>query len=162
MRFKGRTWKFGKDIDTDLIIPSRYLQSSDPKELGRHCLEIIRPNFPNSVKRGDFIVALKNFGCGSSREHAVLAIKGLGISAVIAKSFARIFYRNCINLGLPPLECPEAVDEIVEGDLLEVDLEEGRIYNETRGESFKTIPFPPFIQEIIGCGGLLNYYAKRI
>ncbi|MDR1615697.1 MAG: 3-isopropylmalate dehydratase small subunit [Syntrophomonadaceae bacterium] len=161
MSIKGRVHKFGSDVDTDAIIPARYLNTIDPKELAAHCMEDADPQFPAKVKAGDIIVADKNFGCGSSREHAPIAIKGAGVSCVIAKSFARIFYRNAINIGLPILESDEAVDSIAAGDELEVDLASGRIYNLRSGEEFKAEPFPAFMQEIINNGGLINYLIDK-
>lgn len=156
MHFKGTVHRYGRDIDTDVIIPARYLTTSEPSELARHCLEDLDVEFVNKVKPGDIIVAEENFGCGSSREHAPIAIKAAGVDAVIAKSFARIFYRNSINTGLAILECPEAVDAIKNGDVVSVDTESGTITDETTGESFTAQPFPPFIADIIEQGGLLN------
>lgn len=156
MQFKGTVHRYGRDIDTDVIIPARYLTTSEPSELAMHCLEDLDVEFVNNVKSGDIIVAEENFGCGSSREHAPIAIKAAGVDAVIAKSFARIFYRNSINTGLAILECPEAVDAIKNGDVVSVDTETGTITDETTGESFTAQPFPPFIADIIEQGGLLN------
>lgn len=156
MQFKGTVHRYGRDIDTDVIIPARYLTTSEPTELAKHCLEDLDVEFVNNVKSGDIIVAEENFGCGSSREHAPIAIKAAGVDAVIAKSFARIFYRNSINTGLAILECPEAVDAIKNGDVVSVDTETGTITDETTGESFTAQPFPPFIADIIEQGGLLN------
>ncbi|MEE0198827.1 MAG: 3-isopropylmalate dehydratase small subunit [Eggerthellaceae bacterium] len=156
MQFKGTVHRYGRDIDTDVIIPARYLTTSEPSELAKHCLEDLDVEFVNNVKSGDMIVAEENFGCGSSREHAPIAIKAAGVDAVIAKSFARIFYRNSINTGLAILECPEAVDAIKNGDVVSVDTETGTITDETTGESFTAQPFPPFIADIIEQGGLLN------
>lgn len=156
MQFKGTVHRYGRDIDTDVIIPARYLTTSEPSELAKHCLEDLDVEFVNNVKSGDIIVAEENFGCGSSREHAPIAIKAAGVDAVIAKSFARIFYRNSINTGLAILECPEAVDAIKNGDVVSVDAETGTITDETTGESFTAQPFPPFIADIIEQGGLLN------
>ena len=156
MQFKGTVHRYGRDIDTDVIIPARYLTTSEPSELAKHCLEDLDVKFVNNVKSGDIIVAEENFGCGSSREHAPIAIKAAGVHAVIAKSFARIFYRNSINTGLAILECPEAVDAIKNGDVVSVDTETGTITDETTGESFTAQPFPPFIADIIEQGGLLN------
>lgn len=163
MNAKGRAFCYGADIDTDVIIPARYLNTSDPKELAIHCMEDSKqdinaglPVFFKRVKEGDIIVAQKNFGCGSSREHAPIAIKACGVSCVIAKSFARIFYRNSINIGLPILECPEAVDGIGEGDTVSVNFDTGVITNETTGKSFQGQPFPEFMQNIIKAGGLVN------
>ena len=156
MQFKGTVHRYGRDIDTVVIIPARYLTTSEPSELAKHCLEDLDVEFVNNVKSGDIIVAEENFGCGSSREHAPIAIKAAGVDAVIAKSFARIFYRNSINTGLAILECPEAVDAIKNGDVVSVDTETGTITDETTGESFTAQPFPPFIADIIEQGGLLN------
>lgn len=156
MQFKGTVHRYGRDIDTDVIIPARYLTTSEPSELAKHCLEDLDVEFVNNVKSSDIIVAEENFGCGSSREHAPIAIKAAGVDAVIAKSFARIFYRNSINTGLAILECPEAVDAIKNGDVVSVDTETGTITDETTGESFTAQPFPPFIADIIEQGGLLN------
>jgi 3-isopropylmalate/(R)-2-methylmalate dehydratase small subunit len=156
----GRSWKFGDDIDTDAIIPGRYLVINEPQELAKHIFESIRPEMSMRVMEGDFLVAGENFGCGSSREHAPLAIKGSGISAVIAKSFARIFFRNAINIGLPLFICSE-VDKIREGDSLEIDMVLGKIYNIFRNESYKTTPLPPFLLNIVEAGGLVEY-TKRL
>ncbi len=156
MKFNGKAIKYGDNVDTDVIIPARYLNTIDKKELASHCMEDIDKNFVNKVQAGDIMVAGSNFGCGSSREHAPIAIKESGISLVIAKSFARIFYRNSINIGLAILECPEAVDNISEGDIVEADLDKGIIYNRTTGVSFETKPFPEFIQKIISAGGLIE------
>ena len=156
MVFKGSVIKYGSNVDTDVIIPARYLNTADKKELASHCMEDLDASFTTRVKPGDMIVAEQNFGCGSSREHAPIAIKESGISVVIAKSFARIFYRNAINIGLAIVECPEAVDGIDEGDVVEADLDNGVIYNKTKGTSFKTEPFPAFIQSIIENGGLIE------
>ena len=146
MQFKGTVFRYGRDIDTDVIIPARYLNTSDPAELARHCLEDLDTTFVERVRPGDIIVADENFGCGSSREHAPVCIKAAGVSCVIAKSFARIFYRNSINVGLPILECPEAVDAIRDGDVVSVDADRGVIVDETSGKTFEAQPFPPFIQ----------------
>lgn len=156
MRIKGKVFKYGNDVDTDVIIPARYLNDSSEKALASHCMEDIDPDFVKCVQPGDIIVAGDNFGCGSSREHAPLAIKASGVSLVIANSFARIFYRNSINIGLPILECPAAVKAIKKGDTVSADLNSGIITNETTGEKFSAQPFPPFIQNIIQKGGLLN------
>ena len=153
---QGKVFKFGDDIDTDIIVPATYLSTFDAKELAKHCMEYTDPDFYKQVKEGDIIVAGKNFGCGSSREHAPIAIKGCGVSIVIAKSFARIFYRNALNIGLYILECPEAADEISQGDEVKVDVDTGVITDVTTGKSFKAAPFPKFIQNIIECGGLVN------
>lgn len=161
MKFKGRVWTFKDNIDTDVIIPARYLNTTNSHELAAHCMEDIDPDFANKVNQGDIIVAGKNFGCGSSREHAPLAIKSTGISCVIAKSFARIFYRNAINIGLPILECDGSIEEIASGDELEINTDEGIITNLTTGKVYTAKPFPEFIKEIINAGGLLNY-AKKV
>ena len=160
MKYTGNVLKYGDNVDTDVIIPARYLNTSDHKELASHCMEDIDKNFVNKVQDGDIMVAGYNFGCGSSREHAPIAIKESGISLVIARSFARIFYRNSINIGLAILECDEAVDGISEGDKVEADLDNGIIYNRTTGASFKTQPFPAFIQQIITNGGLVSSIQK--
>ena len=153
---QGKVFKFGDDIDTDIIVPATYLSTFDPKELAKHCMEYTDPDFYKQVKEGDIIVAGKNFGCGSSREHAPIAIKGCGVSIVIAKSFARIFYRNALNIGLYILECPEAAYAISQGDDVKVDVDTGVITDVTTGKTFKAAPFPKFIQNIIECGGLVN------
>jgi len=162
MEIRGHVWKFGDDVDTDVIIPARYLNTSDPKELAAHCMEDADPGFAQKVKRGDIIVAGKNFGCGSSREHAPLAIKGAGVSCVIAASFARIFYRNAVNIGLPILECPEAAAELESGDEVEVDLATGTIKNLSKSKTYHSAPFPAFMQEIIKARGLINYVRERM
>ena len=156
MKFTGKAIKYGDNVDTDVIIPARYLNTIDKKELASHCMEDIDKDFTKKVEDGDIMVAGFNFGCGSSREHAPIAIKESGISLVIARSFARIFYRNAINIGLAILECDEAVDNIAEGDKVEADLDAGVIYNRTTGKSFSTKPFPEFIQKIITSGGLVE------
>ena len=153
---RGTVFKYGDNVDTDVIIPARYLNAPSPEELAKHCMEDIDVNYATSVKPGDIVVGGWNFGCGSSREHAPLCIKTSGISVVIAKSFARIFYRNSINIGLPIMECPEAADAIAAGDLVSVDFDTGVITDETTGRTFQAEPFPPFIQEIIAAGGLMN------
>ncbi len=158
---KGKVFRYGNDVDTDVIIPARYLNTVSEAELAAHCMEDIDADFVNKVKTGDIIVAEDNFGCGSSREHAPIAIKASGISLIIANSFARIFYRNSINIGLPILECPEAVKAIKNGDTVRCELSEGIIVNETTGEKFKAEPFPDFIKNIISDGGLLNHLKKR-
>ena len=158
---KGRVWKFGNNIDTDLIIPARYLNTSEPKELAMHAMEDADPNWADNMKKGDFIVAGENFGCGSSREHAPIALKAAGVSAIIAKSFARIFYRNAINIGLPILACREAVQEIKEGDQIEVNLANGQIKNLTLKTIYHAQPFPEFMQKIIKAGGLIRYLKKK-
>ena len=162
MKFTGKVYKFGNDIDTDAIIPARYLNTFDPAELASHCMEDADPQFPTKVQAGDIIVAEKNFGCGSSREHAPIAIKAAGVSCVIAKSFARIFYRNSVNIGLPILESPEAVDAINEGDQLEVELASGRITNLRTGAVYQAVPFPAFMQQIMDKGGLIEYVRDKV
>lgn len=159
---KAKAWKYGDNIDTDVIIPARYLTSSDPKHLAKHCMEDVDAEFVNKAEEGDFIIGGKNFGCGSSREHAPIAIKAAGISCVIAKSFARIFYRNSFNMGLPILDCPEAVDGIGDGDEIEVNLSEGVIKNLSTGEEFRAEPIPPFMRELIDAGGLIGYARSKI
>ena len=160
MIFNGKVLKYGDNVDTDVIIPARYLNTSDMKELAAYCMEDIDKTFVKRVQAGDIMVAGYNFGCGSSREHAPVVIKESGISLVIARSFARIFYRNAINIGLAIVECPEAVDGISEGDIVEADLDNGMIYNRTTGANFKTQPFPAFIQTIIANGGLVASIKK--
>src|SRR5690554_604683 len=160
MRIEGKVFKYGDNVDTDVIIPARYLNTSDPKELANHCMEDIDKDFVKKVEDGDIIVANKNFGCGSSREHAPIAIKESGISCVIARTFARIFYRNAINIGLPILECPEACDGIKAGDVVSVDFNTGTITNESTGDVFHSEPFPPFMQDLIASGGLAGYIAN--
>ncbi|MDH7481543.1 MAG: 3-isopropylmalate dehydratase small subunit [Armatimonadota bacterium] len=162
MIFKGKVHKYGSNVDTDVIIPARYLVTSDPAELAAHCMEDIDPDFVKRVQPGDIIVAEENFGCGSSREHAPIAIKTSGISCVIAKTFARIFYRNSFNIGLPILECPEAVDGISAGDKVEVETSTGKIVNLTTGKVFQARPFPEFIQQLILAGGLIPYARERV
>jgi len=162
MIFRGCVWKFGADIDTDVIIPARYLNLTDPWELGQHCMEGAVPGFHKKVKRGDVIVAEKNFGCGSSREHAPLAIKAIGISCIIAKSFARIFYRNAFNIGLPILECATCSDQIDEGQGIEVNLNTGEIPYSYKEQLFRAKPNPPFMQELIRDGGLMKHLAKQL
>ncbi len=159
---KGKVFKYGADVNTDVIIPARYLNISDPAELAKHCMEDIDSEFLNRVKPGDIIVATTNFGCGSSREHAPLAIKAAGISCVIAKSFARIFFRNAINIGLPLLECGEAVDNIKAGDLVEVDLSRGKIKNLANDKVFMAKPYPDFMSELISAGGLIEHTKRRL
>lgn len=162
MILKGKTWKFGNNIDTDAIIPARYLNTSDPDELAKHIMEDADKDFPIKVSAGDMIVAEANFGCGSSREHAPIAIKAAGIQGVVAKSFARIFYRNAFNIGLPIFESDEAVDRISEGDEIEVDADNGIIKNITKGEEYSAKPIPPFMQELISAGGLVEWTKKRL
>jgi len=161
MRTEGKAWKFGDDVDTDLIIPARYLSSSDPDELAKHCMEDADPEFAGKVEPGDIIVADKNFGCGSSREHAPIAIKAAGVSCVIAKSFARIFYRNSFNMGLPILECEEA-GKLKAGDALSVDFDKGEIVHLASGKTYSTKPIPPFMQELVQSGGLMKHIQKKI
>lgn len=161
MSVKGRVFKYGDNVDTDVIIPARYLNTSDPKELAAHCMEDIDINFVKNVKDGDIIVANKNFGCGSSREHAPLAIKTAGVSCVIASTFARIFYRNSINIGLPILECDEAVKNIDNNDELEVDFSTGVIKNLTKNQQYQGEPFPAFMQKIIDSDGLIGYIKNK-
>ncbi len=161
MIIKGKAHKFGDDINTDDIIAAKYLVSTDAKELGKHCMETIDPKFSQAASPGDIIVAGNNFGCGSSREHAPLAIKGCGVSAVLAKSFAAIFFRNAINIGLPFLESTD-VDKIKAGDIIEIDLTSGIIKNITQNQNYKTQAFPEFLQDIVGEGGLMHYIKKRI
>ena len=160
--FKGRVWKFGDDLDTDVIIPVQFTGGTDPAEFAKHCMEGIDPQFSRKVLQGDIIVASRNFGCGSSREPAPLAIKAAGISCVIAKSFARIFYRNAFNVGLPLLESSSAPESIEEGDEIEVDVDTGNITDFSRKGSFTSKPIPPFMQELIQDGGLMNHIAKRL
>jgi 3-isopropylmalate/(R)-2-methylmalate dehydratase small subunit len=161
MKIEGKVWKFGDDIDTDLIIPARYLNTSEPSELAKHCMEDADAAFAGRVNKGDVIVGGKNFGCGSSREHAPIAIKAAGVSCVIAKSFARIFYRNAFNMGLPILECDEA-DQFQTGAKLSVDFDSGEITLADPNRAFKTRPIPPFMQELVRSGGLMNYIRNRI
>ena len=156
MKFEGKVIKYGDNVDTDVIIPARYLNTIDKKELASHCTEDLDTTFTSRVQAGDIMVAGWNFGCGSSREHAPIAIKESGISLVIAKSFARIFYRNSINIGLAIVECPEAAEAIEEGNIVEADLDNGILYNKTTGKQYKTAPFPEFIQTIITNGGLIE------
>ncbi|MCL5102936.1 MAG: 3-isopropylmalate dehydratase small subunit [Armatimonadetes bacterium] len=159
---KGTVHKYGSNVDTDVIIPARYLNTTDPNELASHCMEDIDADFTKNVKPGDIIVAEDNFGCGSSREHAPISIKASGVGAVIANTFARIFYRNALNTGLPILECPEAVAGISDGDTVEIDLEAGKITNVTTGKSYQAKPFPPFMRELIEVGGLVNYAKEKL
>lgn len=161
MKLKGNAHKFGADVDTDAIIPARYLNTSDPAELAKHCMEDADKDFMKKMKAGDIIVADKNFGCGSSREHAPIAIKAAGVSCVIAKSFARIFYRNAFNMGLPIFESVEAADDISAGDEVEVDVDSGEIKNITKSKTYKAQPIPPFMQELINAGGLMKHVAKK-
>jgi 3-isopropylmalate/(R)-2-methylmalate dehydratase small subunit len=162
MKLKGKVHKYGADVNTDVIIPARYLNVSDPHELAKHCMEDIDADFLKKMKKGDIIMATTNFGCGSSREHAPLAIRAAGISCVIAASFARIFFRNAINIGLPVLECPAAVEKTESGDVLEVDLEKGEIKNATKDMVFSAEPYPEFMSDLIKTGGLIEYTKKRL
>jgi 3-isopropylmalate/(R)-2-methylmalate dehydratase small subunit len=159
---KGFVHKYGDHIDTDVIIPARLLNNTDPSFLASHCMEDIDAEFAGRVKPGDIMVGGVNFGCGSSREHAPIAIKASGVSCVIAKNFARIFYRNAINIGLPLMECPEAAKDAHPGDEIIVDIDSGRIQNITRGKSYTAVPFPPFMQEIIAAGGLVEYTKAKL
>lgn len=161
MKLKGKVHKYGANVDTDVIIPARYLNVSNPEELAKHCMEDIDGEFINRVRLGDFIVATTNFGCGSSREHAPVAIKACGVSCVIASSFARIFFRNAVNIGLPLLECAEAVTETDDGDTLEVDLSSGKINNTSKHKTFTATPYPEFMMGIINAGGLIEYTKNR-
>ena len=161
MKAQGTVFKYGDNVDTDVIIPARYLNSSDPAELATHCMEDIDKDFVSKVEKGDIIVANKNFGCGSSREHAPLAIKAAGVSCVIAETFARIFYRNAINIGLPIIECPEAAKAIENADQVEVDFDSGIIYDKTNGTQYKGQAFPEFMQKIIRAEGLVNYINSQ-
>ncbi len=160
MKYEGNVIKYGDNVDTDVIIPARYLNTFEHAELAKHCMEDLDETFVSRVKEGDIMVGGLNFGCGSSREHAPIAIKASGISCVVAKTFARIFYRNAINIGLPILECPECADEAEEGDKLCIELEKGTIINYNKGKTYKIEPFPEFIQEIIRAGGLISYIKK--
>ncbi len=159
---KGKVHKYGANVDTDAIIPARYLNVSDPAELAKHCMEDIDKDFVKNVKPGDIIMATTNFGSGSSREHAPLAIKASGVSCVIAKTFARIFFRNAIDIGLPLLECPEAVDNTETGDILEIELAAGKIKNITKNKEFTAKPYPEFMSQLIAAGGLIEYTKKRL
>jgi 3-isopropylmalate/(R)-2-methylmalate dehydratase small subunit len=162
MIFEGTVHKFGRDVDTDVIIPARYLNTSDPAELASHCMEDIDPDFATRVQAGDIVVAGENFGCGSSREHAPVSIKASGVAVVVAASFARIFYRNAINTGLPIVVCPEAANEAVAGDRLRVDVAAGVVENLSQGKTYRADAFPAFMQELIGAGGLLPYVKRRL
>jgi 3-isopropylmalate/(R)-2-methylmalate dehydratase small subunit len=162
MLIKGKTWRFGDDIDTDAIIPARYLNTSDPAELARHIMEDADKDFPAKVKAGDVIVAGKNFGCGSSREHAPIAIKAAGIRAVVARSFARIFYRNAFNIGLPIFESEAASEAVREGQEIEIDADKGIIRNLATGEEYRSNPIPPFMQELIAAGGLVEWTKRKL
>lgn len=159
---RGRAFTFGDDVNTDVILPGKYLNVTDPAELASHCMESEDPEFTRKVKPGDIMVAKKNFGCGSSREHAPLSIKYAGVSCVIATTFARIFFRNAINIGLPILECEEAAEDIKAGDEVAVNFDTGMITNITTGKTYQAAPFPPFMQNLIACGGLVNYSREKI
>lgn len=161
MKASGRVFKYGDNVDTDVIIPARYLNAPDPAELAKHCMEDIDVDFAKNVNDGDIIVANKNFGCGSSREHAPISIKASGVSCVIAETFARIFYRNAINIGLPIIECPEAAQAIENGDEVEVDFDSGKIYDKTKGTEYQGQAFPEFMQRIIKAEGLINYINNK-
>jgi 3-isopropylmalate dehydrogenase/3-isopropylmalate/(R)-2-methylmalate dehydratase small subunit len=158
---RGKAWKFGADVDTDIIIPARYLTTTDPQELAAHCMEPVSPEFPKLVQPGDVVVAGKNFGCGSSREHAPVALKGCGVAAVIAPTFARIFYRNAFNVGLPAIESAEAAAAIREGDEVAIDLAAGTIENLTRGERYGFAPIPQFMMELVAAGGLMAWLTSQ-
>lgn len=162
MSLRGRAWKYGRNVNTDVIIPGRYCNLSDPRELAKHCMEDLDPDFVHKISPGDLIVAGSNFGCGSSREVAPISLKAAGIAAIIAPSFARIFYRNAINIGLPIFECPEAYEGIEEGHEVEIDPRSGVIHNLTTGASFRAAPFPEFMQKIMARGGLLGYVEERL
>ncbi len=162
MKVTGRVWKFGNDVNTDAIIPARYLNVSDPLELAKHCMEDADPDFVKKISIGDIIVAGSNFGCGSSREHAPIAIQASKISCVLAESFARIFFRNCLNIGLPILEAPEAVKDISEGDIIEIDFDKGEIVNTEKNKKYTAKPFPPFMQDLIAKGGLINKVKSEL
>ena len=161
MKAYGTVFKYGDNVDTDVIIPARYLNATKGEELAKHCMEDIDKDFIHNVQKGDMIVANKNFGCGSSREHAPLAIKCAGVSCVIAETFARIFYRNAINIGLPIIECPKAAKSIEAGDVVEIDFDSGKIYDRTKGTEFKGQPFPEFMQKLIAAGGLVKYTNSK-
>ncbi|NLK52806.1 MAG: 3-isopropylmalate dehydratase small subunit [Syntrophomonadaceae bacterium] len=162
MKYTARVWCFGNDVDTDAIIPARYLNTADHLELAKHCMEDADPEFPSKVQPGDILVAGKNFGCGSSREHAPICIKAAGVSCVVAQSFARIFYRNAINIGLPILECPEGIEKIQEGSTIEVDIDQGVICDLNTGKTYAATPFPAFMQQIIDQGGLIEYVREKV
>lgn len=161
-KLKGKVWKFGDNVDTDVIIPAKYLNLTDANDLAKHCMETADSEFPNKASKGDIMAAGNNFGCGSSREHAPLCIKALGISAVLANSFARIFFRNAINTGLPVFECPEAVTDAEQGDELELNPQNGEIKNLTKNKTYKVAPLPEEIQKIIAAGGLMNYVKETV
>ncbi|MCC6799961.1 MAG: 3-isopropylmalate dehydratase small subunit [Anaerolineae bacterium] len=162
MKLEGKVWKYGDNIDTDVIIPARYLVTTDPKTLAAHCMEDLDTAFAGEVEPGDIIVGGRNFGCGSSREHAPISIKGAGVSCIIAESFARIFFRNAINIGLPILESPEAVEDAQKGDVLSVDLVTGTITNQRTGKTYQASPYPPFVLGIINAGGLVPYTRREL
>jgi len=162
MNVQGKVIKYGDNVDTDVIIPARYLNTSDPAELAKHCMEDLDSSFVTKVRKGDIMVAGKNFGCGSSREHAPIAIKASGIYCVIAETFARIFYRNAINIGLPIIECPEAAKDIADGDTVEIDFDTGKIKNLTNGKEYMGVPFPEFMQQLIAADGLIEYIKRQI
>ena len=162
MPLTGRVWKYGDNVDTDVILPARYLDRTAPEALAEHCLEDLDPGFAAGVRPGDLVVAGENFGCGSSREHAPLAIRAAGVGCVVARSFARIFYRNAINVGLPILECPAAVEDATAGHRLEIDLEEGRVRNLDTGRVYQAEPYPPFMMDIVRAGGLVPYTRARL
>ncbi|MCR5413867.1 MAG: 3-isopropylmalate dehydratase small subunit [Kiritimatiellae bacterium] len=161
MKIRGKAHRFADNVDTDAIIPARYLNTPDPAELARHCMEDADATFASRVKKGDIVVAGRNFGCGSSREHAPIALKASGVACVIASTFARIFYRNALNTGLAIVECPAAAESIAAGDEISVDFDSGEVKNETTGAVFASEPFPPFMQALVAAGGLANYLAKK-
>ena len=162
MKVSGKAWKFGDDVNTDLIVPGKYLELVDPYEMANHAMEGIDPDFPGKVSEGDVVVGGSNFGCGSSREHAAIALKYVGVGAVVAKSFARIFYRNAINLGLPALECPGISEAVNEGDSLEIDLTGVKVVNATTGKELEFVPLPEFMVEVLGEGGLVTYIRNHL
>ena len=162
MKVSGKAWKFGDDVNTDLIVPGKYLELVDPHEMAKHAMEGIDPDFPGKVSEGDVVVGGSNFGCGSSREHAAIALKYVGVGAVVAESFARIFYRNAINLGLPALECPGISEAVSEGDSLEIDLTGGKVVNATTGKELDFVPLPEFMVEVLGEGGLVTYIKNHL
>lgn len=162
MKVSGKAWKFGDDVNTDLIVPGKYLELVDPHEMAKHAMEGIDPGFPGKVSEGDVVIGGRNFGCGSSREHAAIALKYVGVGAVVAESFARIFYRNAINLGLPALECPGISDAVSEGDSLEIDLTGGKVVNATTGKELDFVPLPDFMVEVLDEGGLVTYIRNHL
>ena len=162
MKVSGKAWKFGDDVNTDLIVPGKYLELVDPHEMAKHAMEGIDPDFPDKVSEGDVVVGGSNFGCGSSREHAAIALKYVGVGAVVAESFARIFYRNAINLGLPALECPGISEAVSEGDSLEIDLTGGKVVNATTGKELEFVPLPDFMVEVLDEGGLVTYIRNHL